>query len=365
MGLLVKDLELNNFRNFGHLHLELDEKITILLGHNASGKTNTIEALQLLTLGESFRKPTPKQLILAGQERGRAAVQLSGDGRLIDVALDISAGRKRFSRQNKTIVASDVAGTLLSVLFNPDDLALVKQGASQRRGEIDSFGVQANATYKSMKAQYERVLEQRNRFLKEEGLDASLLAAWDESLAYAGATLLRARLNLMGKLSPLITEIYADIAESEELVVRYESSFDEAGDISEASRDELQELFVQNLRAHQETDMRLGQTTVGPHRDDIKFYINAQDARYFGSQGQQRSVVLALKMAEVMLAERLLGERPLLLLDDVMSELDERRRAALTQFVDGSIQTVISTTNVGYFDASILDHAKVIEYGQA
>ena len=207
------------------------------------------------------------------------------------------------------------------------------------------------------------------------GEGGALLDAWDESVAIGGATLLYHRLSLFARLSALVSEVYGEVVPTERLACRYKASVDEAGPdgvpvapdgrpLAELGRGELTEVLRERLAAARPDDVRRCQTTVGPHRDDVQFAIDGRDARTFGSQGQQRTVALAWKMAEVRLCERLLGERPLLLLDDVMSELDESRRACVTRFVEGGIQTVITTTNLGYFTPELLERTRVVHYGQ-
>ena len=212
-----------------------------------------------------------------------------------------------------------------------------------------------------MLSTYTRSIEQRNRLLKEERPDLDLLDAWDASVALGGATLLHGRLRLFERLRAKICEVYGELAAGERLECRYICSLGE--EALGLSKDELRELFCARLAAVRPDDLRRQQTTVGPHRDDVAFLIEGRDARAYGSQGQQRSVVLALKMAEVLLSAEVVGNQPLLLLDDVMSELDERRREAVTRFARRGVQTVITTTNLGYFSPELLDGAEVVGYG--
>ena len=249
----------------------------------------------------------------------------------------------------------------MSVLFTPDDLQLVKRSASFRRDELDDFGRQANRGFASVLATYTRSIEQRNRLLKEERPDLDLLDAWDASVALGGATLLHGRLRLFERLRAKVCEVYGELAAGEGLECRYLCSLGE--EALGLSKDELRELFCERLASARPDDLRRQQTTVGPHRDDVAFLIEGRDARAYGSQGQQRSVVLALKMAEVLLSAEVVGNQPLLLLDDVMSELDERRREAVTRFARRGVQTVITTTNLGYFSPKLLDGAEVVGYG--
>ena len=356
----MRSVSFSGYRNLGERELEPAQGVTVLVGPNAAGKTNTVEALQYLTAGTSFRRPAPAELLAPGAAVARVAGRLEGDGRVVDVALEATAERRRFLRNGKPCRASDLPGTLLSVLFCPDDLSLVKGSASRRRAELDQFGAQANRGYRKVLATYTRSVEQRNRLLRD-GCAPALLDAWDESVAVGGATLLYHRLNLFARLSALVAQVYAEVADGEGLACRYVPSVE--GAEPGMGRDELAELLRERLEQGRADDLRRAQTLVGPHRDDVAFLIDGRDARAFGSQGQQRTVALAWKMAEVRLCEGLLGERPLLLLDDVMSELDERRRATVTGFVEGGIQTVITTTNLGYFTERQLEGVKVVRYG--
>lgn len=361
MSLLVREVHLTDFRNFRDRVVEPAEALTILVGHNAVGKTNTVEAMQLLTTGASFRHPRACELLRDGAEKGRAAARLAGDGRVIDVDLNLTPTKRAFRRNGKPCRAADLLGTLMSVLFCPDDLALVKGSASLRRQGIDSFGSQAHPGYDKVCRTYARAVEQRNSFLREPWCDPTLLDAWDESIALGAATLLTHRLSLFARLVPHVASVYADISSGETLECRYECSLgDEALGLD---REGLRELAFERVRASREQDRRLGRTGVGPHRDDIRFLIDGRDARAFGSQGQQRSIVLAWKMAQVELAPELVGERPLLLLDDVMSELDADRREAILAYVERGVQTVVTTTNLGYFPGELLDKARVVDFG--
>ena len=361
MGLLVQNIRLTDFRNARSREIELSPAATVLVGPNASGKTNTVEALQMLTAGYSFRRPTPAALVREGAERARAEARLVGDGRVVDVRVDAAPGRRAFFRNGKKVQSSDVAGTLMSVLFTPDDLALVKRGASGRRDELDGFGRQAAAGYSRLLAAYTRAVEQRNRLLKEDAPDPGLLDAWDASVAAGGAALLYSRLRLFSRLAPKVSECYGKISAGEPMGCAYVSTLGDG--VESMGRDDLARLFSERLAEARGDDLRRQQTTVGPHRDDVAFTVDGRDARAFASQGQQRSCVLALKMAEALLAEEVVGSRPLLLLDDVMSELDERRREAVVAMLLADTQAVITTTNLGYFSDGVLSGAKVVSYG--
>ncbi|MFC2647223.1 MAG: DNA replication/repair protein RecF [Coriobacteriaceae bacterium] len=361
MGLKVATLSLYNFRNFTDTEFSFSPSMTILQGSNAVGKTNTVEALQLLTAGQSFRKPTAAQLLHDGAAEGSAKSELVGDGRHVEAALEIQHGRRRFLWNTKPCRGYDLASNLMSVLFNPDDLSFVKRSASYRRDELDGFGSQVNRGYAKLVRAYMRSVEQRNRLLKDTPIDKSLLNCWDASVALGGATLLTHRLALFRRLAQAASEIYSTISASEHLECHYLCSL---GDIKEGmGREEYETRFADKLARGRDDAIRRQMTLVGPQRDDIQFTLDGRDARDFGSQGQQRTIVLAWKMAEVKVATEIRGTTPLLLLDDVMSELDEERRRSLTRFMQKDMQTVITTTNLGYFSQDILDGAQVIQLG--
>lgn len=362
MGLLVKSLGMLCYRNFAAKDISLSDGMTIFCGRNATGKTNSVEALQLLTAGSSFRRPRASDLILQGEEQARILARLEGDGRVIDVACEITPTKRTFMRNGKRCHPADLSSTLMSVLFCPDDLWFVKRGARERRDELDSFGIQANAGYRRVCQAYARSVEQRNRLLKDPEPDIGLLDAWDASVALGGATLLVSRHKLFERLRRHFVEVYAQVGEGERVDCTYKCSLGDG--VAGLGRNVVRDLFAQRLGDCRQEDLRRGQTTLGPQRDDIVFTIDGREARNFGSQGQQRSIVLAWKMAEVACSAEILGTQPLLLLDDVMSELDAQRRDAITRFVQDGIQTVVTTTNLGYFPKELLSRSEVVDFGQ-
>lgn len=357
-GIVATRLEVNSWRSFPAYELDLAPRVTVLVGRNAVGKTNLVEALQLLTSGASFRKPAASELLCEGCPRGRAQLTLEGEGRLLQMGLDLADGKRAFTRNGKRTTAAGVRGVLPSVLFCPDDLDMVKRSASARRAALDSFGVQLNAQYAKLLSAYERTVEQRNSLLREVP-QPSLLEVWDESLASTGAQLLMHRVALLERIRGHFIEVYRAIAPHEEPDVAYVPT---VGPLA-STREGIAKQFAAALIERREDELRRGLTLVGPHRDEISFTIDGRSARDFGSQGQQRSIVLAWKIAEVQVTRDILGRPPLLLLDDVMSELDAVRREAIMGFVADEIQTVITTTNLGYFSEEVLERAKVVHVG--
>lgn len=369
MAIYARTLRVRDYRNYERFELDLDRCVTVLVGKNAVGKTNLVEALQLLTAGLSFRRPAPAELVRMGRESCDLSLRLEGDERVVDIACEVTGGKRSFKRNGKRCPAAGVRGVVPSVLFCPDDLDMVKRSARVRRAALDTFGMQLNEQYAKLTATYERIVEQRNSLLKERWCTREVLGAWNDSLVQAGASLLVHRISLLDRLRAHLVNAYEAIAPGERLEVAYRST---VGDIAGAdghapSRDEMLEqarrLFAASLDARAEEELARGMTLMGPHRDEIAFSIDGRDARNFASQGQQRSLVLAWKVAEVEVTRDILGRPPLLLLDDVMSELDADRRASFLRFIQDGIQTVITTTNLGYFSDDVLRRAKVVRIG--
>lgn len=358
-GLVASSLDVCEYRCFDRFHLSLAPHVTLLVGHNAVGKTNLVEALQLLTAGLSFRRPAPAEMIREGCSSARAELAIEGDGRLINHAVEIESGKRLFFKNGKRTTGSGVRGVLPSVLFCPDHLDMVKRSARMRRDALDGFGVQLNATYNRLLSTYERTVEQRNSLLRTYPT-IDVLEAWDESLCVTGAALLLHRRALLDRLRRHFIEVYRIIAPYEQVDMEYQATIGVIPD----TREEAARLFAEVLRKHRDDEIRRCLTLVGPHRDEIVFTIDGRSARDYGSQGQQRSIVLAWKIAEVRVTRDILGYYPLLLLDDVMSELDSPRRDAIMGFIGDKIQTVITTTNLGYFTSDVLNRAEVVRIGE-
>lgn len=349
--LRITDITLRNFRSYEEFSLHGLGELTILVGPNASGKTNVVEAVQLLTALASFRNATAAELVRHGQGQARIQASLTDGNRLLDVRLDVEAepASRHFLLNGKRRPAKDLRGTLPSVAFTPDDLNLVKGSDRHRRRELDVLGAQLNANYFQLVRDYEKVLRQKNRLLKDEA-PMPLLEASNEVFAKVGEQLTGYREALFNRLLPHVAAHYGDIAGSRErLSAEYRRSWEGERPLGEAV----------DLRR----EAAAGRALAGPHLDKVNLYIDGLDAQSFASQGQQRSAVLALKLAEAEVVEEMLGQLPVLLLDDVMSELDGARREALVQGRLAGKQTFITTANIDYFDAAMLSAANVVELG--
>lgn len=363
--MFITRIELDDFRNYSSFVLEPARGLTVLVGPNAVGKTNVVEAIQLVTAARSFRRPDLAELVRWGADSARVSLRAEEGARLLEIEMraDLEGRRSYIVNGTPKKRHSAVAGLLPSVVFTPDDLGMVKGPSDKRRSAVDDLGEQLSATYGSLRRDYSKAVRQRNALLKE-GTSGEAMSAWTDQVVSLGSRLVVHRLRLLDRLMKNAAVRYAEMSPGEALGYSYE---DRCG-LSECSSIEADEIEA-SMRAEMERrapeERRRLSTLVGPHRDDIVLRLEGRDARAFASQGQQRTVALAWKLAEVAVIEEVLRRRPVLLLDDVMSELDADRREALSEAVSNEIQTVVTTTNTGYFSERLLAKAKVVPIGEA
>lgn len=341
----VKSLKLQNFRNYERALIEPDEGVTVFTGQNAQGKTNIVEALHLCCLGRSHRTPRDDELIRWGCEAASVkAVTAQRDG-----THEVSLLLSRTQRRKKTVRIGarqaerigELFGHVCGVLFSPEDLQIVKSGPAERRRFLDMQLSQLHPAYFYALQRAVRALNQRNALLKEIARNGSLLSTldmWDEQLAACGGEIVRGRREAVLALSASAAQVHASLTGGREtLCVRYLSQAADAEDPSQR--------LLERLKAARAEDLRRMTTSVGIHRDDLLITIDGKEARTYASQGQQRSAVLSLKLAQLELSERVRGEAPVLMLDDVMSELDPDRRRQLIERID-RVQTFVTCTDL-------------------
>ena len=345
----VDRLVLKNYRNYGELKTEFHTKVNIFTGANAQGKTNILEAVYLAATGRSHRTFEDNELIQWKQQA--ALVDIFFKRQDIEHSLTfkfIKDQNKQILLDGNTIKNKDIIGLLNIVLFSPEDLALVKGAPQLRRRFLDMEISQASPGYYRQLLQYNRIVSQRNNLLKkirERMADPLLLDAWDEQLAKAAAVIVAKRLDAVKKFNMLANLMHRRLTGNKEnLSVQYE--INGAGEDKEL---ELQPFYQLFLKENRQSDIYRGSTGVGPHRDDLILSVNGESLRNYGSQGQQRTGVLSLKLAELEFIKSETGEYPVLLLDDVMSELDGSRREHLLSFIKDRIQTFITATDSTFF----------------
>lgn len=321
--MLVRELQYEGFRNLHPARFCPGAGVNILYGDNAQGKTNLLEACWLFTGARSFRGAKDSELITFGAPQSRLRMAFTAGEREQEAAILIQGRRQVTLNGVKLPSAARLAGTFCGVVFSPAHLSLIKDGPDGRRRFVDAAYCQLRPAYIRTLAEYQKVLTQRNAFLKNGADDPDMLELWDNTLSMIGARITLARQRYIAKLKPLVGEIYGGLSGGREtLTVEWPSPAGRDGDSPADVAQQWQTLFKKAQRA----DRAAGFSTVGPHREDMELCINGTPARVYGSQGQQRSAVLALKMAEAMLLQEITSEPPVAFLDDVMSELDVSRQ---------------------------------------
>lgn len=371
MGLKIQQIHYRNFRNYDNYELTDIGDVTVFVGPNAIGKTNLVEGIQLITAFNSFRSSKTEHLVRFGEDSSFIRAVLSDGVRKLDIDFTIHEGKRSFSLNGKRKQIKNLRGILPSVVFSPDDLNFIKGSQSIKRAEIDNLGSQLSANYSNVRHDYERILKQKNRYLKEDTTH-TFLESVNEVLTTIGSQFYVLRTRLVQEIIPYIKTYYAELCVGKEEVaiayipswLKYEDpSLQELLD-SQFSRDEVKEQLDTVIEREFSREHQRRLSLFGPHADQIVFLINGKDASHFASQGQQRSLVLSYKMAEVALLRDRLNQTPVLLLDDVMSELDEQRRTQLIKVISQDIQTFITSTNLSYFDDEFLSNAEIIELTQ-
>jgi DNA replication and repair protein RecF len=361
----LEQLHLQNFRNYDDQFVIFDAPKTILVGANAQGKSNLLEAAELLSTLRSHRTSRDRDLILDGESVGQISAQLRRDSGSVDLRLTLrETGRRTAMVHSETVRRQlDFLGYLNAVQFSCLDLDLVRGGPGERRTWIDGVLVQLEPVYAHLLQQYQQVLKQRNAFLKQSravdnpNLDPPQLLLWNQQLATLGARVVQRRYRMLNRLEPLAQAWHQSISgQTEHLAIEYHPNV--RHDLTQP--EQLFPAFLAQLQAKAIAEYHQATSLVGPHRDEVNLTINFTPARQYGSQGQQRTLVLALKLAELQLIEEVIGEPPLLLLDDVLAELDLNRQNQLLDAIQDRFQTLITTTHLGAFDAKWLESAEVL-----
>ena len=375
----ITRIELVNFRNHQHLVLDDIGKVLIIVGDNAVGKTNIIEALQLLSMHESFRQPKTEELLFRQkneEDPTRVVIDITTIESANTKQLNIIQNSKTFLYNKKERPSKELIDIIPAVLFTPDDLQIVKGPPEQRRALLDSLGARLSKSFAQIKTEYYKALRHKNSLLKQDTIDIALLDSWNINLSKLGTSLSKHRFGLFQQLLFDAAEFYQRISGGEILTGNYLTTWKPQEELSDTQPNEIkipsslsdkeegENALYEALLQNREAEIAAKRSLVGPHKDDIQFFIQGHDARRFASQGQQRSIALSLKMAEIEILKRVSGKNPLLLLDDVMSELDSMRRRHFVDLIGEASQTVLTTTNLGYFDEEFLSRATVAKLSE-
>lgn len=361
---IVKNIKLINYRNYKSLSMNLDERLNLFLGNNGQGKTNLLEAIYLSSTGKSFRTSKDKELICIDKNEGYVGVNVekTDNTKLIEVKLERSKNKRVKVNRIEIEKLSEIKGQLHTVLFSPEDLKIIKEGPSERRNFLDTEISQIRPYYYHNLNKYNRVLFQRNNLLKKLNMynnNKELLEVYNIQLANIGTEIIINRIYFIRKISSISKEIHNKLSGGlEDLKLEYISSvdikkilsnideevFNNIKSLKDTIKSEVHSTYLTQLNENIETDIVKRTTQIGPHRDDISVKVNGLESKTFGSQGQQRTAALSLKLAEIDLIKVETDEYPVLLLDDVLSELDiNRRKFLITTFKD--IQTIITSTD--------------------
>lgn len=342
----LKSLQLVNFRNYDNLYLDFNEKINLLVGKNGQGKTNIVESIYMLSFGKSFRTNKDKEIIKFGSENlyvGGSFLKQNTNS-LIEIAISKS---KKGIKVNKIHIQKiyELLGNLNVVIFSPEDLKLVKDGPKERRSFIDKEISQIIPKYYTYLTNYNKVLFQRNQLLKNRDIDGALLDVYDENLVQYGSYIYILRRDFIKKIADISKNMHEKLTNGiEELLITYKNQIDISDDDTIES---IKNKFLQKLKSSRDHDIDTRTTRYGLHKDDLNIFINGLDVRLYGSQGQQRTASISLKLSEIELIKSEVGEYPILILDDVFSELDETRQKLLVDNLS-VVQMFITTAEISH-----------------
>ena len=370
----LENLYLRTFRNYLDQEVNFKQQKTIIVGNNAQGKSNLLEAVELLATLKSHRTIRDRELVLDGSNAAQVSAMVKRAYGVAELTLTLRKQGKRTVALNREPQRRQIEflGNLNAVQFSSLDLDLVRGAPESRRNWIDGLLIQLEPVYAHILHQYNQVLRQRNALLKairkqeqdfklgistNKTIDKTQLLLWDEQLAAAGSRVTRRRARVLQRLAPIAQQWHDRISgKTETLTIIYAPNVE----WTEDNPEKVQQAFLDRIEERRVAEYHQGKTVVGTHRDEIELIINDTPARYYGSQGQQRTLVLALKLAELKLIEEIIGEPPLLLLDDVLAELDPHRQNQLLETIGDRFQTLITTTHINSFNDLWIKNARIL-----
>lgn len=353
----IKQLKLKNYRNCQDLELDLDSKKVLIIGKNAQGKTNILESIYFLSTLKSPR--TSNNLELINFEAQNCEINACVEKLEVEIELDFcyDKEKKREIKVNKLKTRpKEVKNVFSTVLFSTQDLLLLRGTPQDRRNWLDSSISQIYPAYDERISKYNKIRIQKNNLLKEGSINETLLDVYNEQLTILGSNIIYLRKKFLKEIEKIAQKKHSAISESEKLTIFYDNNFLTE---KELEIEQISEKFKKKLEERKKDEIIRGQALVGPHRDDIIFYINNQESTKFASQGQQRTIVLSLKLAELDIITQKTGEPPVLLLDDVLAELDDVRQNYLLKTIDNNTQTIITSVDTLLFDEKFLEGVNI------
>lgn len=360
----IEDLHLKNYRNYQELQVQFENKVNVILGENAQGKTNVMESIYVLAMAKSHRTSNDKDLVRWDEEYAKIEGRVKKQHGPLPMQLVISKkGKKAKCNHIEQQKLSQYVGNMNVVMFAPEDLHLVKGSPQVRRRFIDMEIGQVSPIYLHDIGQYQKILQQRNHYLKllqtKKQKDETMLDILTEQFISMAVKIIYRRFEFLRLLESWALPIHQGISRGlETLKIQYKPSVDVSED---QDLSKMIEVFHEKYLKHKTREIERGTTLFGPHRDDLLFFVNGRDVQTFGSQGQQRTTALSLKLAEIELIHSEIGEYPILLLDDVLSELDDYRQSHLLNTIQGKVQTFVTTTSVEGIDHQTLKEASTFQ----
>lgn len=351
----IKKVEIVNFRNYNSVTVNLHDKINIIYGNNAGGKTNLLESIYVLGLTKSHRSFIDNNLIKNGCDFFKLKGLLVKDGIKYNLEINNNRRKRMLLDQKEVNKISEYISNMNIIIFYPEDLEIIKGSPGVRRNFLDLELSQLYSNYINILTEYNRLLKMRNERLKiENNYNDQYLDILTEYLVDRGVMIYKMRLKLVTRLNEYCSDIYEDLTGNKGFVIKYRPNI-------LINDDNIKEKYLETYKKNRFKEFKVGKTLYGPHLDDIEFYLNDVNLKHYGSQGQQRISVIATKLAEIEIFKKYKKEIPILLLDDVFSELDVEKRNNLLKYIDGDIQTIITTTDLENFDKDILANSKIIK----
>ena len=348
----ILKLWLKNYRNCKNIELDFDKNKVLIIGKNAQGKTNILESIYFLSGLKSPRTATIADLIMFGQSEFSITALVNKNETDIDLDFRYDSNKKRDLKVNKVKSSiKDFKQIIKTVLFSTKDLLLLRGAPQDRRDWLDRAISQVYPAYDERLSKYDKIRVQKNNLLKNEIIDEALLDIYNEQLVITGANIIFLRKKFLREIEKIASKKHKIISDSEEFSLRYTCPYDEIEDICN--------YLKQELESRNKEEFARRQACVGPHRDDIEFSINGIDAAKFASQGQQRTLVLSLKLSELEIIRDKTGVVPILLLDDVLAELDDKRQNYLLKSIDDATQTIITSVDTLLFEEEFLKDVKI------
>lgn len=361
--MLLKEIQLRHYRNYKHAEASFSPGINVFIGENAQGKTNLMESIYVLAMARSHRTVNDRELIQWQEEFAKVTGRVEKKNTSLPLEIVVSKkGKKAKLNHLEQKKLSAYIGHLNIILFAPEDLSIVKGSPSVRRKFLDMEMGQMSAVYLHHLVQYQKILKQRNHYLKQivsnrgKG-DFVYLDVLTEQLAVEGAAVLKDRFRFTKRLQEWAQPIHSDITQEKEILeITYSCS------VPVQNKEDMDLIFIDMMELYsknRERELEQGTTVTGPHRDDLRFYINGKNVQTYGSQGQQRTTALSVKLAEIELMKEMTGEYPVLLLDDVLSELDDERQTHLLKAIQNKVQTFLTTTSLEGVKRHLIDHPRI------